>query len=50
VLDIKLARLSDEECREVLDYIEIMESSHALTEGRPASLEDSRAASGDQIT
>jgi hypothetical protein len=42
-LNVKLARLSEEECREVLDYIEIMESSRAVVEGPHASSVDSSA-------
>jgi hypothetical protein len=48
-LKIKLARLSDEECGEVLDYIEIMKSSREMTEGQSISLEDSRTTSRDDI-
>ena len=35
-LKIKLTRLSHEECREVLDYIEVMQSLGAWTVQRPA--------------
>ena len=48
-LKIKLARLSDQECREVLDYIEIMESLRAVAKDQPTSLKDSRPASRDDI-
>jgi hypothetical protein len=45
VLKLKLARLSEADCREVLDYIEVMESLRAVPTRRRVSSSETLLAS-----